>query len=129
ALKTFYNNLKPGGIGVFDLWFGPAVLIDPPKAVSKTVEENGEKIIRNTTPELDPVKQTVTVNFETLVTLKNGESKTNTESHKMRFLFYQELSYFIKNAELETLGIFPFLKLDGLPTTDNWNMSVILKKP
>jgi len=128
ALQTFAKHLKSQSIGVFDLWFGPAVILDPPKEVTKSVETKNGKITRQTKPVLDVISQTVEVNFHTTHTNNLGKRSVNKESHLMRFFFYQELAYYIKQAGLELIAMHPFLSLTGKPNLKNWNMSVILRK-
>ena len=125
AFKTARTHLKPGGLFVFDGWFGPAVLVDQPKVARKTVETSeGDVIERVARPTLDPVAQTVSVDYE--VSRRRGELVEHThEVHAMRFLFARELELLLGLAGLELESLGPFMDLSRAPTVDDWNFSAV----
>jgi len=43
----------------------------------------------------------------------------------MRFLFPQEIRYFLEVAGFKSVDLYPFLKLDTALTEKDWNMMVI----
>lgn len=119
------ESLAPGGVFVFDCWYGPAVLTCPPVTKIKEVPAaRGEKIIRYTTPELNAFKQTVKVNFRVWRVKKNMVSE-NSETHEMRFFFPQEIKYFLEAAGFAKVEIYPFLETGRRITSSDWNMTVV----
>ncbi|MDA8245007.1 MAG: class I SAM-dependent methyltransferase [Elusimicrobia bacterium] len=118
------ESLAPGGVFIFDCWYGPGVLACPPATKIKEVTgDRGERIIRYTTPELDAFKQTVKVNFRVWRVRKDRVSE-NRESHEMRFFFPQEIAYFLKEAGFRKVDIYPFLETGRKITPADWNMTV-----
>lgn len=129
ALTTVNKHLKLGGVFICDLWFGPAVLALKPEPKTKKVDFKGGTILRTTTPSLSIIDQTIDVHFDTSFE-KNGILEIETrETHTMRFFFYQELMYFFESVGLEVVGIHPSLKLEGIPSENDWNIMVIARKP
>jgi ubiquinone/menaquinone biosynthesis C-methylase UbiE len=130
ALKSINKHLNPGGLFVWDAWFGPAVLNEKPGEREKLLEERqGGFIKRYARPVLDLLNQTVEVNYTISETKDNREIKQVKESHLVRFYFYQEILYFMENNGFQTLKICPFLDKDGVIDDRCWNISVICKKP
>lgn len=126
SFKTAHNHLVPGGVFIFDCWYGPAVLNERPVLKIKEIElGNGKKIIRFTKPDLDILNHTVNVQFK-LTRLKKGRIVSETfESHLMRYFFSQEIKYFLEVAGFKKVEFCPFLKL-GKPLTErSWNMQVV----
>ena len=122
AFRTARAHLAPGGVFVFDGWFGPAVLADQPKVVTKTVTmPGGDLIEREARPTLDPVAQTVQVTYD--VSSQRGSVVERThEVHTMRFLFAQEVAYFLQIAGFEVVELMPFMAEGRTPSEDDWNV-------
>lgn len=129
AFKTAYNHLIPGGLFIFDCWYGSAVLKEKPVSKIKKIElNNGEKVIRFTKPDLDALNHTVKVRFK-LARLKKGRIISETfESHLMRYFSPQEVKYFLEVAGFKKVEFCPFLKLGKSLTDRSWNMEVIAIK-
>lgn len=90
--KTAANHLKPGGLFLFDFWYGPAVLSDPPVVRVKRLEDDDLQVTRLAEPEQHPARNSVIVNYD--VFLKNkrtGVISEIRESHPMRYLFLPEM--------------------------------------
>ena len=128
AFHTTRHHLKPRGLFVFDCWFGPAVLTQRPSDRYKIVEVNGERIIRFASPVLDILQHTVQVNFK-ILRLRNGQVVDEVdESHLMRFLFPQEIAYYLAEAGFKLLKLCPFMELNRQPTEQDWNVTVVAEK-
>lgn len=63
GLATAAIHLRPGGLLIFDGWFGPAVLSQRPEPRRHAYVEDGLEVVREVTPELDPVAQVVTAHY------------------------------------------------------------------
>lgn len=126
ACKAAKKHLRQGGVFIFDCWHGPAVLTEKPSMRMKEVKVNEkDRIIRFTEPILDILTHTVETKFKLLL-IRNGHliNETN-ESHFMRFLFPQEIKYFLKVAGFREIEFRPFLELEKPLTEHDWNMAVI----
>ena len=92
AIETAGAHLDPGGSFLFDFWFGPAVLSDPPAVRVKRMEDNVIKATRLAEPATNCADSTVTVSYEVLVENKQtGSISRLNEQHRMRYLFLPEL--------------------------------------
>ena len=125
AFRTARRHLEPEGLFVFDAWFGPAVLAERPSARVKMIEQNGERIIRFANPMLDIVQHTVRVDYKVLRLKNNQVLDEVNESHLMRFLFPQELVWYLDQAGLQMLEICPFMELGHQVSEKDWNVTVI----
>ena len=128
TLTSVHRHLNIGGLFIFDVWFGPAVLTQKPGDRVKIIEQKDKKIIRYAHPVLDIINHTVEVNYTVLEIAQNNLVTETEESHLMRFFFYQELKYFLEKNGFEILEICPFMDLDGSVNESCWNISVITTK-
>ncbi len=127
GLRTATKHLRPGGVFIFDNWFGPAVLAQRPEKRRHEYKDGGDTIVRAVSPELDPVGQKVTVNYKVTVSREGQTIKQNEESHCMRYMFVQEMALAMDAAGLELLHYCPFLEPDESLTTDTWNVTFVAK--
>jgi SAM-dependent methyltransferase len=85
-------QLAPGGVFLFDCWYGPAVLATPPVTRVKRVADATAAIIRTAQPVLHPGENRVDVHYRLAVTrLPAGETEELAEVHRLRYLFRPEL--------------------------------------
>lgn len=108
CLNCVRSHLAPGGLFVFDGWYGPGVLHERPADRMKTVERDGQRTIRFTRHRLDVLKQVVVVDFD-MIRIKHGAAAHETkESHVVRFFFPQELSLLMSSAGMRLTSLMPF---------------------
>lgn len=99
AFATAAHHVRPGGIFVFDFWYGPAVLTDLPVVRVRRLENEVLKITRLAEPEMRTELNQVTVNYHVFLKDKETEQYSEIcESHLMRYLFLPELEYWLKDA-------------------------------
>lgn len=92
TFETAKAHLKPGGIFLFDCWYGPAVLSDPPVVRVKRLEDEKIQVTRIAEPVMNINQNTVDVNYQVLI----RDRKTNAveelaEIHTLRYLFHPEV--------------------------------------
>jgi SAM-dependent methyltransferase len=127
-LETAFQHLKPGGLFVFDFWYGPAVITDKPTVRKKEFENDLLKITRISTPQLFPNKNIVDVNFNVQIDNKVDSSKKNiNERHRMRYLFLPEIINFANQIGFSILDSFDWMTHKEL-SFDSWNGVVILER-
>ena len=104
AFRSARKALKDGGVFLFDCWYGPGVLSDPPVVRVKEVEDDTYKLVRIARPVMHDRADVVDVCYEVLVTEKEtGLTKTISETHHMRYFFRPELEYYLKEAGFELI--------------------------
>ena len=92
AFQTAFDHLSPGGIFLFDFWYGPAVLSEKPEVRVKRLEDGRISVMRIAEPSLRVNDSTVDVNYSLFISDKGSEKiESVTESHKLRYLFLTEL--------------------------------------
>lgn len=123
------KHLAPGGVFLFDGWHGPGVLHDPPVHRIKTVEADGRRIIRMTEPTMDVAQHTVATRFN-LLTLRDQRVESEVEEcHRMRFLFPQEVAYFLEVAGFTETSSWPFLRLGDVLNETHWHLATAARAP
>jgi len=128
ACRTAKKYLIPGGVFLFDCWHGPAVLAEKPAVrIKEIIKDNNERIIRFTNPVLDAINHTVDVKFKVWNIKGDNLLQEVNESHLMRFLFPQEIRYFLEAAGFRDVEFCPFLQLKKTLTEKDWNMMVIAR--
>jgi SAM-dependent methyltransferase len=85
-------HLKPGGVVLFDCWYGPAVLSDRPTVRVRRAEDADTSVVRTAEPTLHANENIVDVSYRLSATdRQSGRVDEFTEVHRMRYLFRPEL--------------------------------------
>ena len=125
TLLKVREHLEPGGIFIFDCWYGPAVLKQGPESRIKTLETGADsRILRLVTPGPDVLNQVVHINYQVLEIKGPRIVDETKETHTMRFFFAQELRYFLEKAGFNRVRFYPFGDLTREPGPSDWNMLV-----
>lgn len=104
AFRSARKALDDGGLFLFDLWYGPGVLSDPPVVRVKEVEDDTFKLARIARPVMHDRTNVVDVCYEVLVIEKEtGCTKTINETHHMRYFFRPELEFYLKESGFELI--------------------------
>jgi SAM-dependent methyltransferase len=117
ALLAARRHLSPGGLFLFDCWYGPTVISQRPSDRVKTVQTGDGPLTRFTSSVLDVRSHTCRVDFR----VETGGQATH-ETHAVRFFFPRELELFLDLAgfTLVRLGCFPDFRTD--PDETAWNV-------
>ena len=127
AFQAARRHLNDGGLFTFDAWAGPGVLNAPPTDRYKVVNQGQARVIRFVHPEVDVVNHTVVVNYRVLSLMGKKLLQEVVEAHPMRYLFPQEIAYFLEKAGFEMLQVCPFMDLQRVLTTRDWNLTVVAR--
>lgn len=127
ALATARRHLRPGGILVFDVWYGPAVVHERPSDRVKIVDLDGGRIVRAASAKLDGLHQRCTVSFH-LWRLEGRELREEVEEdHVMRYFFPQELELLLERAGFALVRMGTFPDLERAPDETTWNVLVVAR--
>lgn len=128
AFQTAYAQIVKGGLFIFDLWYGPAVLTDEPVVRIKRLEDKNIKILRIAEPTMHDNRNMVDVRFEILITNKENSKLTILhEVHSMRYFFYPEIELFAAKAGFKILDFGEWLT-SSLPSRTTWNAYFVCQK-
>ena len=127
ALKTVRRHLKPGGLFVCDIWYGPAVLAIRPGDKIKMIQTEGRKVIRLASGSLDIQKHLANVNYHVLDLQGRNVLSESEETHQVRYFFPQELALFLNHAGLEMLRLSAFPSLAEDANEQSWNALLVAR--
>jgi SAM-dependent methyltransferase len=122
ALKTARWHLRPGGLLIFDVWYGPAVLHERPSQRVKVIPTPGGQILRVASGKLDIRCHVCTVDFH--VWRLEGERLVDEkeESHAVRYFFPLELDLFLEYSGFNLIRLGAFPEFDRDPNEETWNV-------
>jgi SAM-dependent methyltransferase len=127
-LATAARHLDLGGVFIFDVWYGPAVLSCRPETRVKRMEDDRTSVIRIAESQIDINRNVVTVNYTVMVTDKQtGIQDTLTESHRMRYLFQPELSVFANQNGLQIIHSEEWLSGEE-PSDTTWGVTFVARR-
>jgi SAM-dependent methyltransferase len=128
AFANAARHLVPGGVFVFDVWHGPAVLAQQPVERVKQAEDEDRRVTRRAHPMLDTNTGTVTVRYDISCEDKRSrEIARFSEEHLMRYLFPTEVDLFAQSSGLRR--VFAEEWLTGRsPSPESWGVTYVLLK-
>lgn len=121
-------HLKPGGLFIFDFWYGPAVLTDPPVVRVKRLENERIKVTRIAEPQCYAPANLVQVDYDLFFEDKqNGLLSQLQEQHLMRYLFDPELDLLCQQAGLQPVVSYRWLT-EQAADFSSWNVVRVVRK-
>jgi SAM-dependent methyltransferase len=121
ALTAARRHLLPGGLLLFDVWYGPAVLAQRPSDRVKRIAIEGGEILRSATGSLDVRHHLCRVRYDIWHMEKDRIIAKDREDHVMRYFFPLELELFLESTgfHIQKLSAFPD---EGDPNESTWNV-------
>jgi len=96
TLKNINRHLKKGGLFIFDVWYGPAVLTQKPEKRTKKIIDNHFSIVRKAVPEHLEQENVINVFYDINIhDKKNHKSYKIKEKHPMRYFSLPEIKYIL----------------------------------
>jgi SAM-dependent methyltransferase len=128
AFRTAAEHLEKGGLFLFDVWHGPAVVATEPSIRKKEVAKGRYKVKRVAYPERDATAETVKVIYTLdCEDIESGERAQFQEEHVMRYLFPAEIEKFANEAGFTLITAEEFLTA-RTPSEETWGVAYLLKK-
>jgi SAM-dependent methyltransferase len=125
AFATAKAHLKPGGVLIFDCWYGPAVLSDRPTVRVKRLEDEEIIVTRIAEPVIYPNDNLVDVNYQVFIKNKaTGTVEEVQELHKMRYLFKPEIDALFSQNKFECLTLGEWMT-GNTPGFNTWGVYCI----
>ncbi len=127
VLDTAAEHLAPGGLFLFDVWHGPAVLFQKPSVREKRAVAGSLRVVRKATPEPRTRDKAVIVNYEfTCTDSRSGRQVAFFEQHVMRYFFPDEVLAATAKS-FDCLAIEEMLTA-APPSVDTWSVTYLLQK-
>jgi SAM-dependent methyltransferase len=128
AFQVATDHLAPGGLFLFDVWHGPAVLSQGPSERVKEVIDERYRVKRTAQPELDTDCSTVKVIYQLECEDRtSGEAVRFSEEHLMRYLFPTEVDLLAQTYDLRRVVTEEFLT-GASPSSSTWGVAYGLQK-
>jgi SAM-dependent methyltransferase len=122
ALGAVRRHLGPGGLFVFDVWNGLAVLADRPREREVRVSDRSTRITRKTSASLDISRHLCRVSFDLKRVEADGQAQQWQEEHVMRYYFSEELETALGQNQLELLHLRRFPDGEAPADEGAWNI-------
>lgn len=127
AFATARAHLLPGGVFVFDCWYGPAVLRQWPTVTKKRLSDESTEVNRVATPEIHVNRNVVDVNYDVEITdINTRVTETLQETHSMRYLFTPEIELALETAGMKLVDSRAWMT-DDPPGLDSWGAVFVAK--
>jgi SAM-dependent methyltransferase len=122
--RVVREHLNPGGVFLFDFWYGPGVLTDLPVRRVKEIKDGDIIIRRKAVPEHKFNENVVVVNYDVEVLDKEENILERTEeSHYMRYFFLPETEIFADNNSCRIIAANDWMKTNE-PELNSWNICI-----
>jgi SAM-dependent methyltransferase len=128
TFQTAFEHTLQGGCFLFDCWYGPGVLTDPPVVRVKRVSSESLDIMRIAEPTIHSLENVVQVDYSLRVLQKaTGCEKWVMESHRMRYFFVPEIKLMLEEAGFSFCGAYKWMSEEE-PGLNAWNALIVGKK-
>jgi SAM-dependent methyltransferase len=128
AFRVAAHHLTLGGVFLFDVWHGPAVLMERPTRRIKNVTNERFEVTRTARPEVDTNRNTVKVTYEMQCRdRESGEVACFSEDHTMRYLFPTEIELLAQACGMRLMLTEEFLTSQP-PSASTWGVTYLLQK-
>lgn len=128
AFNTALLHLHPGGLFLFDFWYGPSVLTQKAEVRVKRLEDHDIKVIRIAEPVMHVNENVVDVNYTVFIeVIETGTVEQVCETHRMRYLFLPELEKVLSGCGFRLVA--PLAWMTDLPLScDHWAGFVVASR-
>ena len=126
TLKTVRRHLKPGGVLVLDVWYGPAVLAQRSGERVKVTRTSAGQLIRAACGTLDTRQHLCEVRYHLWRMAGDRVVAETEESHQMRYFFPLELELGLGQSGLALKSLTAFPSLDRPVDESTWNALAIV---
>jgi SAM-dependent methyltransferase len=119
------RHLVPGGVFIFDCWYGPAVLTDRPVVRELRIEDEKIEVTRIAEPVMHPNENIVDVNYRILIRdKKTGKVEEVKEIHRMRYLFKPEVEFMLSDIGMRIIACEEWVT-GRVPGFDTWGVCFV----
>ena len=127
TLRTARRHLRSGGLLLFDVWYGPAVLFQRPSERVKIIPTSDGKILRVSSSELDNRGHTCTVRFHVWKFAAERLLSETEEEHTVRYFFPLELELFLESTGFTPVRLAAFPEFERDADEKTWNVLAVAR--
>jgi len=127
ALRSVRGHLERGGVFLFDAWFGPGVLSDPPQDRVGSFRKGNVEILRTARPHRDRVRHVVEIHYDILCIEDDKILRRIREVHPMRYFFPYEIAEYASRTGFELIHRESFMKQEENVRVSDWNVLFVLR--
>ena len=127
-IKNVSLHLKPGGLFLFDCWYAPAVIADPPTDRIREIKKGKSRLFRLTQSALSHQKNLIQIQFHVFSIDGKKLVGESVETHQMRYWSLPEIEGLLEANNLQLLKSCPFLKLGSEVSNSEWDMFIVAQK-
>jgi SAM-dependent methyltransferase len=125
ALQSVRRHLSEGGLFIFDIWYGPALVSDPPGERRQKFQSGKVMILRVASGQVRSHEQRcdISVSLQQL----DGERivESSEELHQVRYFFPLEIDLALRAADFRLMAIRRFPEIDKEPDLGTWGAVVV----
>ena len=128
CFNSVNEQLKTGGIFLFDVWYTPAVYHLKPETRVKKMEDHEIIVTRIAQSNSDYENSIVDVNYSIFIEdLKNNNYEVINETHKMRHFTSNEIRLYAEICGFDLIASEELLTKKE-PSNETWGVMFVLKK-
>lgn len=122
------EHLRDGGLFIFDVWHGPAVLAERPSVRVKRAELSPIKVVRIAEPRMNEAQRHVTVAYTLFTSEDDGAVWRSTqEEHQMRYFDREDIGAMCRSSGFTLLRTEEWLT-GREPSPSTWGVCYVLRK-
>jgi SAM-dependent methyltransferase len=127
ALRSARRHLDPAGLFLFDVWYGPAVLVQRPSERVKVIPTSSGNVQRVASSELDTSRHVCTVRYRVSTFAAERLVSETEEEHMVRYFFPLELNLFLESTGFTPVRLGAFPEFDRDPDEQSWNVLCVAR--
>jgi hypothetical protein len=127
ALRAARRHLDPGGLFLFDVWYGPAVLFQRPSERVKIIPTSTGKILRVSSSTLATNHHACVVRYHVWTFAADRLLSETEEEHTVRYFFPLELKLFLEATGFTPVRLGAFPEFDRDPNEHTWNVLCVAR--
>lgn len=128
GFATAAAHVRPGGLFLFDAWYGPAVLTTPPEPRAREVATDEIELYRFSRPTMLYDANAVDVAFTLFAREPSGASEVVRETHRMRYLFRPEIEGHLDRAGFDLVDACEWMDADRALDNQTWQAVFVARR-
>jgi SAM-dependent methyltransferase len=127
AFTTARSHLRDNGVFIFDCWYGPGVLTDPPVVRVKRLQRGFSRLLRIAEPAMRINEDLVDIHYGFVINGPREECSEFEEIHTMRYFFAPGLALALETTSLKLVALAEWMS-GREPDSDTWHVSAVAQR-